>query len=507
MRRWWRSHSVRVRLTLWYIATMVLVLGVYAAAVLAFVNRTASDALDQQIRRDFQWISAAIYYTPEGTLTSNDPEEIVPEEGLPWVQVWHADGRALLFRNAEALRTPIDESQALAAQADGQIVTVPGEAAPMRVLSRRGGICRSVERMVVAGLCVSAQGDEPPLAPIPVVIQVARSEAPLRQELGDLRLMLALGLPLAVALAGVGALTLARRALSPIERMTERARTITAERLSDRLPVHNPEDEMGRLATVFNETLGRLEESFDQMRRFTADVSHEVRTPLTAIRSVGEVGLREHRDDAQYRAIIGSMLEEVDRLATLVDRLLMLSRAETGDAKLAPEDVDLRELAENVTAHLGVLAEEKGQSLVIERDGDPVAYADRVCLRQALINLVDNAIKFSRADSRIRIRMKHTPTEAVVDVIDSGRGIDAASRERIFDRFYRAEDGNGGTRGVGLGLSIAKGAVEATGGRLTLEDSGPDGSTFRIVVPRGHAARQLAHAGVARPLQQARGNR
>ena len=124
---------------------------------------------------------------------------------------------------------------------------------------------------------------------------------------------------------------------------------------------------MGRLASVFNETLGRLEGSFDQMRHFTADVSHELRTPLTAIRSVGEVGLRGHRDEAAYRGIIGSMLEEVDRLSQLVDRLLTLSRAGTHQAPFALERVDLAALAEDVVSHLGVLAEEKGQTLSIEQ--------------------------------------------------------------------------------------------------------------------------------------------
>ena len=151
----------------------------------------------------------------------------------------------------------------------------------------------------------------------------------MRQELRDLSLILIFGLPVGVVIAGLGGYALARRALAPIEQMTERARTITAERLSDRLPVAHPENEMGRLASVFNETLGRLEGSFDQMRHFTADVSHELRTPLTAIRSVGEVGLRGHRNEASYRSIIGSMLEEVDRLSQLVDRLLTLSRAGT----------------------------------------------------------------------------------------------------------------------------------------------------------------------------------
>jgi heavy metal sensor kinase len=347
-----------------------------------------------------------------------------------------------------------------------------------RILSRRGSI----------GPLDPTSGERP----TPVVIQVGRSETTMREELGQLAVILAIGLPLAVGIAGLAGYTLARRALLPVERMTERAQSITAERLSDRLPVDNPVDEMGRLATVFNETLGRLQSSFDQMRRFTADVSHELRTPLTAIRSVGEVGLREHRDDASYRAIIGSMLEEADRLASLVDRLLTLSRAETGQAKLSIEDVDLRELADEVAGHLGVLAEEKRQTIAVERIGAPHAAADRMVLRQALINLVDNAIKFSPVGGRIRIRVAETDREGVIEVIDTGGGIDAAARMRIFDRFFRAGDSGENAPGTGLGLSIAKWAVEANGGHLTLEHSDAQGSTFRAALPRTVIAKQRA---------------
>jgi heavy metal sensor kinase len=304
----------------------------------------------------------------------------------------------------------------------------------------------------------------------------------MRAQLDRLLLILVLGLPLAVAAAGLGAYALARHALAPIERMTERARHISAERLSERLPVHNPDDEMGRLAAVFNGTLARLEESFNQMRRFTADVSHELRTPLTAIRSVGEVGLRGHRDDATYRSIIGSMLEEADRLATLVDRLLTLSRAETGQAKLAIDKVDLRSLADDVAAHLGVLAEERGQIIAIDGVGRPEALGDGVVLRQALISLVDNAIKFSPNGGTIRIGVSETGDAAIVDIADSGSGVPEDARGRIFDRFYRAHPSEPG--GTGLGLSIAKGAVEASGGRLTLQSTGEGGSTFRIAMPR-----------------------
>jgi len=317
MTRWWRSHSVRVRLTLWYVAAMVVILGVYAAVVFAFVQRSASQTLDQQLRSDFSWAAAMVDQTPEGRITWYREEDTFGNEELPWLQVWSPDGRDLLFSNFEAQRRPIAESQTLAAHANNTIVVVPMQPVSVRVLSVH-------ER----------------IGPRRVILQVARSEAAMQQEMLNLGIVLAFGLPLAVALAALGGFTLASRALAPIERMTEHARLITAERLTDRLPVHNPDDELGRLAAVFNETLGRLQRSFDQMRQFTADVSHELRTPLTAIRSVGEVGLRGHRDEGAYRAIVGSMLEEADRLASLVDRLLTLSRAETGEAKLSRHPVD-----------------------------------------------------------------------------------------------------------------------------------------------------------------------
>ena len=457
MRRWWRSHNVRVRLTLWYIAAMVIVLGLYAALVFAFVSRNASETLDGRLRGDFQWAAAMVEQTPEGGITWY---ESVTEEESPWLQVWSPEGE-LLYQNFEARRRPVPEVRDLALRTDDSLVAVPSDVAPMRVLTRRGRIVSK-----------------------PVVIQVARSEATMRQELWQLVLIFALGLSVAVAVAGLGGYTLARRALLPVERMTERARLITAARLSDRLPVENPDDEMGRLAAVFNETLGRLESSFGQMRQFTADVSHELRTPLTAIRSVGEVGVREHRSEVEYRGIIGSMLEEADRLASLVDRLLMLSHAETGQAKLSPDVFDLPALAEEVAGHLEVLAEEKRQSIVVEPIGTPQAFADRVVVRQAVISLVDNAIKFSPVDGRIRIRVAGDADTATLDVIDSGAGVDTSAQDRIFDRFYRAANVPVGAGGGGLGLSIAKGAVEANGGRLTLAASGAGGSTFRIALPR-----------------------
>jgi heavy metal sensor kinase len=447
-----------VQLTLWYVAAMTLVLAVYAGAILAYVSRSASQLLNQQLRSDFQWTTVMVEQTPEGGITWNGEEAI---EEHPWLQVWGVDGK-LLFRNDVALGQP-DVGLDLSGLADDTIVSVPtGDSVPMRILSRRGEIAGS-----------------------PVVIQVGRSEQALRQQIRTVALILLLGLPVGVATAGLGGYMLARRALTPIERMTERAETITAERLSDRLPVSNPDNEMGRLATVFNATLARLEESFEQMRRFTADVSHELRTPLTAIRSVGEVGLRGRRDEAAYRAIIGSMLEEVDRLAGLVDRLLTLSRAETGVATRSIEPIALKDLADAIVADLAVLAEEKSQQLVIEAHGSPRGVGDRLMLRQALINLVDNAIKFAPTGTAVVIRIVESVSHAVIDVVDRGPGIPVAAREHIFDRFFRASSAPADVAGTGLGLSIAKSAVETSGGTLTLEHSDQQGTTFRITLPRG----------------------
>jgi heavy metal sensor kinase len=273
--------------------------------------------------------------------------------------------------------------------------------------------------------------------------------------------------------------------LAPIGVMAETARKITAESLGARLPVDNPRDEFGQLAGVFNETLSRLQQAFAELQRFTADASHELRTPLTAMRSVGEVALQRPLDAAGYRDVIGSLLEEVDRLTRLVESLLTLTRAESGRIPFSREVVDLTALAGSVSDGLRVLAEEKEQALgVVPAPRIDVA-CDPTILRQGLNNLLHNAIKYTPVGGAIRIAVKATPSgSAAVEVEDTGPGIAAAHRERIFERFYRVDRSrsrDGG--GVGLGLAIARWAVEANGGRLELESEEGKGSLFRIVLP------------------------
>ena len=457
------ARRIRASLTLWHMSALLIVLLAYAVAVFVFVRRNLSTTLDERLRDDLEWAAAMADVSPDGTLKWFDDDPDGDHPG-PWLQAW--SGGRLIFRTAVAERNAIPGAERLAARPDHRIVALQTPHATARVLT-----------------------DSTNIYGRPVVLQVARSETQMRSELGDLMLLLVLGLPAGVAASGATGYFVARRALRPIERMTSQAETITAARLSDRLPVENPGDEFGRLASVFNDMLGRLESSFGQMRRFAADVSHALRTPLTAMRTVGEVTLRGPADPDAYRAALGSMLEDVDGLTTVVDRLLSMARAEAGQPTLSREPVDLSNLAEDIASELRVLAEEKRQTLTVVAHGRPHGTADPLVLRQSVVNLVDNAIKYTPEGGEVRLELWDDPAAAVVEVSDTGPGIPPQAQSRIFDRFYRGPlvQRAPASGGSGLGLSIAKWAVEANGGKLKVHSTS-DGTTFQITLPRAQVA-------------------
>jgi heavy metal sensor kinase len=461
-----RPRSLRTTVTLWHMSALLIVLLAYAVAVFVFVRRNLSSSLDERLGDDLEWAAAMADVNTDGSLKWFD-EDPDGDHASPWLQVW-SNGQ-LIFRTAVAERNLIPESEKLALQPDRRVVAVRTP--------------YSVARVLTASTSLYGR---------PVVLQVARTETAMRAELGDLLLLLLLGLPAGVVASGAAGYLIARRALRPVERMTSQAQTITAARLSDRLPVENPDDELGRLASVFNGMLGRLESSFGQMRRFAGDVSHALRTPLTAMRTVGEVTLRGPSDPDAYGAALASMLEDVEELTRVVDRLLTFARAESGHLTLAPEPIDLSDLAEDVASELRVLAEEKHQTLTVVAHGRPRGKADPLVLRQSVVNLVDNAIKYTPEGGQVRLELWDDTAAAVVEVSDSGPGIPEHQQGRIFDRFYRGAPAQRSTapRGAGLGLSIAKWAVEANGGNLRVRSTS-DGTTFQITLPRAVPA--LAH--------------
>jgi heavy metal sensor kinase len=463
-----------VRLTLWHVAALATVLVVYAGGVFVLVGHGLREDLDRQLREDFDRAEQAFRPNPDGSLTwlaedrdriedlgeATDAGERDTETGrIPMACAWALNGRPLY-------RDPLAPWPVLAAVPD---------------LSRLP-VVESVR--TPGGAWIRQLTGEQELAGSPALLRVARSEEPVRRELRELLLVLALGLPLACLAAGVGGYLVARRALAPVDRMATAAQRITAARLGDRLPVENPHDELGHLATVFNQTFGRLEASFEQLRRFTADASHEMRTPLTAIRTVGEVGLRGPRSDRTYRDVIGSMLEEADRLNGLVESLLTLARADGPQFTLRRDRIDLAALAAEVVEYLSVLAEDKHQVMAVDAPAPVFVLADRVLLRQAIINLVDNAIKYSPDGGAIHVTAAAAAPDAVLAVRDSGPGIPPEHVEKVFDRFYRIDRSRSReVGGTGLGLSIAKWAVEVHGGRIGVAPADTAGSVFRITLP------------------------
>jgi heavy metal sensor kinase len=280
---------------------------------------------------------------------------------------------------------------------------------------------------------------------------------------------------------------MAKRALAPLEDMAARAERIRATEPGERLPVDNAHDELGRLGKVLNVAFERLETAIAELRRFTADASHELRTPLTAIRSVGEVALAKSSSAGEYREVIGSMLEEVARLTRLVDDLLDLSRVDRGRIE-RQQNVALADIARAVVGHLGVLAEERKQTIVLDVAGDPRVAGDPDMLRRAVINLLDNAIRYSPEGSRTRVFVGERDGRAILEIEDHGQGIPQAARSHLFERFQRADPSRDrGSGGFGLGLAITHGIVERHDGRLEVESAEGKGSTFRIVLPRAGA--------------------
>ncbi|HWX23135.1 MAG TPA: ATP-binding protein [Candidatus Binatia bacterium] len=283
-----------------------------------------------------------------------------------------------------------------------------------------------------------------------------------------------------ISICSIGAYFIARRMLAPLGELVTRTRRFSAKALSQRLPVANPDDELGQLAAGLNDLLEQLESSFAELDRLTADVSHELRTPLTAMRAVGEVALRE-RNPAVLHDAVGSMLEEIRRMNQLIDRLLLLTRSDNAEIPLQMEAGLVRPVLVEVNDALSLVAEEKQQQLQADCPDHLLAVFDPALLRLALMNLTQNAIRYSPPGKPIKLRAFSAQDSLIVEVADEGPGIAPEHQQKIFERFYRVDKARSrADGGVGLGLAIVKWAVERMGGAVGLDSEPGRGSVFRI---------------------------
>jgi len=472
--------SVRTRLTLWYVIVLALVLIVFSAGVYLLLARNLHRRMDEGLRTTSESIALSLVRErAEGETEAEAAQSTVEELHLlnQAMAIFNFEGR--LIADKKTLGDVRPRLPALdSIPGDGlRLYTAPGDdGAGRRVAVRRVRI-----------------GEKD----APYLIAVSQPLKTVTEELELLRRVFLIAVPLALLLAGLGGSFLARKSLAPVVTMSERARQISAENLELRLPVANPRDELGQLASTFNELLARLHASFSLQRQFMADASHELRTPLSVMRTTTQVILEKpRRDENEYRDALAMINDHTRRLARIVDDMFTLARADAGRRPLALGSFYLDELVVETSRAASVLAARKGVTVDAEEPAEVLYYGDEHLLRQMLLNLLDNAIRHTPAGGNIRVSLAQLDSTCEVVVADTGEGIPVEARPHIFERFYRVDkartrsdiNANGagadnGGGGAGLGLSIALWVAEAHGGTIELVRSDPTGTAFAIALP------------------------
>lgn len=467
--RFGRPASIRARLTLWYVGVLAAMLLVYAVIVFVFQYATLTNQIFHDEVQDIVTVEGLLYFDGHGTLQLRQDYYSRPQSHLlidRMMEVRDLSGNTLY-------RSPTLKGQPLG----GPSQPDEGDAGFNEHIARLADGSYAFVISHVHGMSGRM-----------VLIRLGYSLAPLRDRMVQFLLILIIAFSLVLAVAAMAGQFIAKRALLPLELMSARAASITAHNLSDRLVIQNSEDELGHMALVFNHLLERLEQSFQQLQRFTADAAHELRTPLASLRAVGEVALQKEEDIESYREALSSILEETNRLNETVDSLLLLARTE---ANLGTEDAEVFAIGEPVCEILnllGVLLEDR--RIRIETAGvyesRTRVRARRGLLRVALMNVLHNALKFSPEDAVLRISYQHLSAEGLVLLVveDEGPGIDTSEHERIFERFFRGHQQPGqGANGTGLGLPIARLIIERSGGRIRFDETATDGARCIIQLP------------------------
>ena len=451
---------IRVRLTAWYAALLAVILLGLSAFLVLQLRADLESAIDREVRDGSSQIARG--YVREGPRDFRDVSNTVLPHGSSAAQVIAPGGRVLVSYGEPIARRLIVPKEAIAWALAGSSQTLT--------------VKLGADRYRARVLPVQRRGRER-------VVVVAESMRHVDESVEQVLLLLLLGLPAAVAATAVVGWWLARKALRPVERMTSQAEGIGIDRLHERIEVPQAQDEIGHLAVTLNAMLDRLERGVDEKHRLITDASHDLRTPLAAMRAELDVSLMDDTLAPSAREVLESTREEVDRMSRIVNNLLTLARVDEGRLELLTTQVDLADAVETAVRSLRPLAAAKGLRLKVDGEHYEVQ-ADPQRLHQALTNFIENAIKFSAAGGEVRVSAWRQNGEAGVTVQDTGPGIPADAREQVFDRFYRADPARGREgSGSGLGLSICREVADAHGGRVWVESEEGKGSSFSLALP------------------------
>jgi heavy metal sensor kinase len=457
-------------MALWYAALLAGALALFSASTYvglqSYLQKSLEESLVKQARSIGDVLLVNINQSGEDYVTNEITEHYSPEINGRFIRITRADGKRT-FLSGPPKDASFDPG------------LVPAPALPVTQEFSREVEMSDGHELLLHGLPFKAADRTQ------FLIEVAAPYNQIEAVLRGLLLTFALGLPLIVAVAIGGGYLLMRRALRPVDEIRQKAAQITSRNLSERLPVVHTGDELERLATDLNHMIERLEESFQQINRFSADASHELRTPLTVLQGELEaMAEKEHSLPAEVRETIGSALEETQRLAKIVESLLAISRLEAGEARVGPVRLDFAELVRTTADQMRLLAEEKHISLNCDGTKPVQVEADPARLKQVVVNLLDNAIKYTPERGSVIATVNSQDSRAVLEVADSGLGISASDLPHIFDRFYRADKARSRQMGgAGLGLSIVRSICSAHGGQVTVTSTEGHGSRFRIELP------------------------
>jgi heavy metal sensor kinase len=475
-------ESMRARLTLWYTGVLALVLVIFAVATYTYLARAA------RVRTDETLADTANSLISNFTAESND-EEQSSEDAAAEVT------RDFQFSDRQAL--VCDETGRVTAASDPPI-DASGQAAwptPTVLAQSLTGLLASAARSGRAYATIRDREVAIRVYAVPVkshgriyTVVIAQSLHEQLNALRQVRRAFDIAVPLALLVASLGGYFLARKSLAPVVAIGDRAARIGAANLHERLPEPPVRNELGRLARIFNELLARLDLSFEQQRQFMADASHELRTPVAIVCGESEVALSHpDRSPAEYRESLAILHDEGRRLSRIVEDLFTLARADAGQYPPEITKFYLDETVSECVRGIRSLAAQHGLELSYQHTGEELLFrGDEGLLRRMILNLLDNAIKYTPAGGQVRVDVARTDACYTIRVADTGRGIPAAAQPHIFERFYRVDQArthNGGTGGAGLGLSIASWIAELHGGRIRLDHSDEQGSTLVISLP------------------------
>ena len=461
------NTSIRVRLTIWYGCGLALIMILFASALYLVMSRALEDQIDHSLEDAAMAAARSLEEHRFGPfLLLDDLAQAFPELALldKFFQIFGPQGQITLqSANITTRNIPLSESAMQAA--------LQGQATYESVRFQGGISIRLLSYPIKHGETLVN------------ILRVGTSLRPVEEMLNRLVFVLLIGSPLAVIVSMFGGWFLAGRALRPVDTITLAAQRIAAGDLTQRIHTTSA-DEIGRLASTFNDMIARLEASIRQIRQFSADASHELRTPLTITKGETELALRKERTPEVYREVLESNLEEIDRMSRIVDELLFLSRADLGEIKIAKEPVQLDQLVQEIQHQAIVLGKDREVETVLGTLEPTQVVGDEWRLRELFLNIVDNAVKYSREKGTVEINLEHANGMAKISVQDNGIGISPDEQKLVFDRFFRSDTARAhAQKGTGLGLAICKWIAETHQGQIQVESTPGHGSRFTIFLP------------------------